>query len=401
MLASSAPLPWSAVALCFVAMFFVMGARTGFAVLYPRIVADVGWTVAEVTGAFSAGLFVYAPMAVVAGIVLDRFGSRFSMLVGSVCITVGMATVASATELWHLYVAFILINGIGSPAVGFITVIKVLSMRAGDRFATAFGVAFMGQGAGSLVMSPAVQAVVDAAGWRAGALVMGILVVLVLAPMAALFAPGREHVPEPKREAGAGAGDSGVALFLVLLLSNAGLGFLMLIPTHQVAYLLDLGLAPFVAASAAGAWGAMMSIGSLLGGWAMDRWGLARMLIWACVAFALGTAAVLYAGPAAMPIVIAYVIASGIGRGMLSVVLGAQQTRAYAGPRLGRMTGLMDLGFGTGAFLGPWLTALVHDAAGTFAPGFLAAIVSALMMAVTAAIVDRLLREPARSHNTG
>ncbi|MDP8925041.1 MAG: MFS transporter, partial [Chloroflexota bacterium] len=159
------PLPWSAVALCFMAMFFVMGARTGFAVLYPRIVADMGWTVAEVTGAFSAGLFVYAPMAVVAGVVLDRFGCRFSMLVGSACLTAGMVTAASATELWHLYVAFILTNGIGSPGVGFITVIKVLSLRAGPRFATAFGIAFMGQGAGALVVSPAVQGVVDAAGW--------------------------------------------------------------------------------------------------------------------------------------------------------------------------------------------------------------------------------------------
>src|SRR3712207_2141733 len=135
----------------------------------------------------------------------------------------------------------------------------------------------------------------------------------------------------------------------------------------------------------------MTSLGSLAGGWAMDRWGLARMLIVACAAFTVGTAAVLYGGPEAMLLVAAYVLASGIGRGMLSVVLGAQQTRAYAGPRLGRMTGLMDLGFGTGAFLGPWLTALVHDAAGTFAPGFLAGIAASLMMAVTAAIVDRLL----------
>jgi OFA family oxalate/formate antiporter-like MFS transporter len=138
----------------------------------------------------------------------------------------------------------------------------------------------------------------------------------------------------------------------------------------------------------------MTSVGSLAGGWAMDRWGLARMLIVACAAFTVGTAAVLFGGPEAMALILVYVIASGIGRGMLSVVLGAQQTQAYAGPRLGRMTGLMDLGFGTGAFLGPWLTALVHDSAGTFAFGFVSAIVAALTMAVTAAVVSRLLGRP-------
>ena len=376
------------------AMFFVMGARTGFAVLYPSIVADVGWTVAEVTGAFSAGLFVYAPMAVVAGVVLDRFGCRFSMLVGSVCLAVGMALVALATELWHLYVAFIFTNAIGSLGVGFITIVKVLSMRAGPRFATAFGIAFMGQGAGSLVMSPLVQGIVDAAGWRAGALTIGVAVILVLTPMAALFAPGPEHVAELKHAAGGTTNGRGVTLFVVFTVSNAGLGYLMLIPTHQVAYLLDLGLAPFAAATAAGAWGAMTSVGSLAGGWAIDHWGLARMLTVACVAFTIGTAAVLFGGPEAALLVLTYVIASGVGRGMLSVVLGSQQTKAYAGPRLGRMTGLMDLGFGTGAFLGPWLTALVHDSAGTFAPGFLSAIVAALIMAVTAAVANRLIRMP-------
>lgn len=116
------------------------------------------------------------------------------------------------------------------------------------------------------------------------------------------------------------------------------------------------------------------------------------MLIVACTAFTIGTAAVIFGGPDAAVVILAYVLASGVGRGMLSVVLGAAQTTAYAGPRLGRMTGLMDLGFGTGAFLGPWLTARVHDSAGTFAPGFLSAIGAALVMALTASLANRLIR---------
>jgi hypothetical protein len=34
----------------------------------------------------------------------------------------------------------------------------------------------------------------------------------------------------------------------------------------------------------------------------------------------------------------------------------------------------MDVGFGTGAFIGPLGTAVVHDGLGTYAPGFFATI---------------------------
>ena len=52
--------------LAFLAMFFQMGTRVAFAVLYPAIVADQGWSVLDVTGAYSAGLLLYAAIAMTA-----------------------------------------------------------------------------------------------------------------------------------------------------------------------------------------------------------------------------------------------------------------------------------------------------------------------------------------------
>jgi cyanate permease len=87
--------------------------------------------------------------------------------------------------------------------------------------------------------------------------------------------------------------------------------------------------------------------------------------------------------------VVLYVVASGLGRGILGLTLGAAQTHALSGPRLGRLTGALDLGFGGGAFLGPWATALVHDAAGSFAPGFLATLVTVAVVTASTLIASR------------
>lgn len=387
-------LHWPTVGLAFTSMFVLMGSRTSFAVIYPAMVHDVGWALSEVTSAYSAGLLLYALLAILVGVGVDRVGCRAMMVAGSSLMAVGTVIVGFATEIWHLYVGYVLIVALGSGGIGFIVLIKLLSQRTGARFATAFGLAFMGQGLGSLLISPAVQVIVDAQGWRVASLLFAAVVGLVLLPLAAWIAPG----PEPLRaaRADAHAPDTTPGIWslacLVFLVANATLGFQMLVPTHQVAYLLDLRFAPTLAASAAGGWGAMMSVGSVCGGWLVDRLGLSRMLVVALVLFTVGTVGLVFSAPEAGWLLALYVLAGGMGRGLLGVTLGAAQTTMFAGPRLGRMTGILDVGFGTGAFVGPWGTALLRDEVGTFAPGFLATIAASAICAVCTVAALRLGR---------
>jgi MFS family permease len=361
-------------------MFILMGSRSSFAVLYPVMVHDEGWAITDVTAAFSTGVLLYAFLAIPVGLGLDRLGCKVILVTGALLMTVGFAIAAQATEIWHLYVAYLLTAGFGACGIGFITQMKVLSHRNSARFATAFGVAFMGQGLGSLVISPAVQVISDAAGWRAATWLCAVSIGVVLVPLAAWWAPGPQghavHTGRPAAQAGPGWWVPVVAIFLV---ANMTLGFQMLVPTHQVAYLLDLGFGATLAASAAGAWGAMQSVGSVGGGWLVDRFGLARVLLVSLTLFTVGTVGLMVSSPAAIWLLGLYILAGGVGRGLLGLTLGAAQTQTFAGPRLGRMTGIMDVGFGTGAFIGPLLTAFMHDELGTFAPGFFATILATLI----------------------
>jgi MFS family permease len=356
-------------------MFILMGSRSSFAVLYPAMVQDQGWAVADVTAAFSSGLLLYALLAIPVGLGLDWLGCKVILVAGSVMMTAGFVIASQSTEIWHLYVAYLLTAGVGACGIGFITQMKILSHGNSQRFATAFGVAFMGQGLGSLVVSPAVQLIVEAQGWRIATLICAVVIALVLVPMAAWLAPGPQHHAVHHHAAAGRSGPSRFgAIVTIFLAANVTLGFQMLVPTHQVAYLLDLGFGATLAASAAGAWGAMQSVGSVGGGWLVDRVGLGRVLLTSMVLFAVGTVGLMLSSPAAGWLLVLYILAGGIGRGLLGLTLGAAQTQTFAGPRLGRMTGTMDVGFGSGAFVGPLATAVVHDGLGSFAPGFFATI---------------------------
>jgi len=241
-------------------------------------------------------------------------------------------------------------------------------------------------------VSPAVQLIAEAQGWRVATMLCAVTVAVVLVPLAAWLAPGpQRHAAQaarPGTRPDVGAWGLVVAIFLA---ANVTLGFQMLVPTHQVAYLLDLGFGATLAASAAGAWGAMQSVGSVGGGWLVDRIGLGRVLLASLVLFTVGTVGLMTSSPAAGWLLGLYILAGGIGRGLLGLTLGAAQTQTFAGPRLGRMTGTMDVGFGTGAFLGPLGTALLHDDLGTYAPGF-AATIPATMIGIVCILGAMRLR---------
>ncbi|HYU19485.1 MAG TPA: MFS transporter [Chloroflexota bacterium] len=378
-------------------MFTVMGARATFAVLYPAIVIDLGWSVAEVTTAFSAGLLVYPAAVILVGVLVDRLGCRATMLGGCGLLMAGMALLAVSTELWQFYVAFIVAQGLGCAGVGFVAVVKMLAMRYPRRFAAAFGLASVGQGLGSLLISPAVQAVIDLSGWRAGALTfVGVVGVGVL-PLVILVAPGRE--PHHETHARATLSQRPTArswLFLALFVSNAALGYQMLLPTHQVAHLLSAGFAPMSAATTAGLWGACGALSALVCGWALERWREAPLLALAAALYGLGIVALITSTPDAAWLAAVFVLGAGLGRGILGITLAAVSTRAFAGPRLGRITGLLDLGFGIGAFLGPWLTAVVHDQSGSFGPGLASGILAACVVSAGGVLGIRLAARASR-----
>src|SRR5205814_9190962 len=129
--------------------------------------------------------------------------------------------------------------------------LKLLSLRAGSRLGWALGLFNVGQGVGALISSPALQLIVDGFDWRAGFATLGMAALLVLLPLVLLGAPGRGENPMAHRPTRAGPP---IRLwqqrtFWLMALGNATVGYLLLLPAHQVAHLALVGLPNVLAAT--------------------------------------------------------------------------------------------------------------------------------------------------------
>ncbi|MEZ5937055.1 MAG: MFS transporter [Hyphomonadaceae bacterium] len=251
-----------------------------------------------------ASLFfwVYAPMQIVVGLVLDRWGARRFVLLGLLCCAVGVALFTSTPN--------IVLGGLGRALTGFGASFAFVSAMwlvnhwfAPERFALLSGgvnaVAMMGTAAGSVVLSD----VIAAAGWRHVFLATAAIGVVILlaafrflrepqSPAASASSAPVEHV----RQALGDVMGSGRTWIIAVV------GMLYYMPVNVYGGLWgateltkDFGLKQVAAETAVSMvyWG--MAVGSVAGGWFSDRLGHRKYLVFfGAVLTSLAYAAVLY-----------------------------------------------------------------------------------------------------------
>jgi len=98
---------WWIVLAAFLNLFFSVGiVFYGFPVFYPSMVDSLGFTRAELTQGFLLGFVVAALLfGILAGILIDRLGSRRVILIGIWCVGLPLILMGSMTRLWQYYLA--------------------------------------------------------------------------------------------------------------------------------------------------------------------------------------------------------------------------------------------------------------------------------------------------------
>jgi MFS family permease len=360
--------------------------RAGFGVIYPAFGADLQLTTTEATGAYALSMPIYSVAVIGAGVLLDRIGIRTTMLLSLSVQLVGLVLAAFAQNLVQLYVAWGVLVGLGMSGAGYVANLKMLSVAAPRHLGLGLGIMSAGQGIGSLLISPAIQIMIDIGGWRFAQVGIAVIIGVLLIPWILMVAPRREVHEHTGDEEHA---DSMIAVirtqpaaFGWAFLGLASMGFTLLLLTHQVAFLTSVGAPAIVAATIGGVMGGMMSVGGVVGGWLANKVGAPRLVLAGGIMAALGALALPFAGPDTPIMIALYLLGAGAGRGITTVGLGSIQAQVFPGKTLGRMSGLLEIGFGLGGLVGPWLTAAGRDAFGTYVPGILSAAPAALLVSV-------------------
>jgi len=258
------------------------------------------------------------------------------------------------------------------------------------------GLIFAGVGVGSVTLLPWVQLMIEQTGWRTACTAMGLLVLVVLAPINLLLRKRPEDIGlRPDGDAAPSATSAKpvsnvvdpdwVAIDWTLKRALAtprfwwlatgyfgGLYIWYAVQVHQTKYLLDIGFSPSVAVWALGAVSLLGIPGQILLGHVSDRVG--REWIWSasCLGFAICFAALtaLSHYPTLLLVYVMVLAQGALGYGLTSI-MGAVVVEIFQGRHYGSIFGTIMVAALAGGAAGPLVTGVLHDLSGNYTLAFL------------------------------
>jgi len=392
---------WTAVATISVTMGLTYGVWYCYAVFLVAFLRDFGWSRSLVAGAFSTAALLQGGTSPLVGWACGRYGPRRVIIAGGSLLAIGLLLGAEITEPWHLYLSFGGAVAIGIGASGFVPSVVLVSGWFPSRVGTALGIASAGIGVGMACLLPASQLLIEQVGLRWTFRILGILVALWIVPVTLWVtedppsfavrsaSPSSAAGPLPDRPVWRLATAAKTWRFWgVLGVFLAGNSVTQMLLVHQVAFLVDHGVAPLIAASVGGVIGVTSIAGKMGWGILSDRAGreLAYGLAFATMLLAVGVLFLAGRFPASiLPYV--YGLLMGIGYAVIAPLAPSVVRDLFGGTHFSTIFGTLQVGNSLGSALGAWGAGYIHDLTGSYtyalcAAALLAVIAPSLLFAV-------------------
>jgi MFS family permease len=401
---------WVVIGVCFLTLFLVLGLRFAFGVFYVAILEDTGWTRAQTAGIFSISMGVYASSIILTGALFDHFGPRRLFPVGVVLLSVGLLLCSTITTRGEFYLYYGVLVGFAYATLGFPTHMAVVPRWFVRKRGLASAVALSGVGAGSLLFTLFAERMVVSVGWRQTYVLCALAIPAVLVPLILLVhrdSPQRlglqpDGATGPAPEVPAAGPDSFTVrsamrspAYWLLFVVVSMMGFCsMTMVVHQTRLSLDLGYNLATASLLFGLTGVTRAAGQLTWGSLSDRFGRTPIFLVITLMGLLGIGCLLLARSAPdFVYLLGFTVLFGFGYMGLSPVYASTVADLFPGRHLGKILGALDIGFGIGATLGPWLAGYLFDRFGnynyTLALLALAVLVTGVAMTLTMRVRPR------------
>lgn len=382
----------SLLVLCFLMNTIGRGVTETFAVFLLPVERGIEASRAEMTATYSIFAIAYGCSAPFTGQLIDRLGARITYGFGLSVLGIGYALAGSATAPWHYYICVGLLGGLGSAALGMVIASSLLSRWFTERIGSIMSLPYAAVGAGMLLLPPLTQLLLDHYGWRVTHRIIGSGVLLaiplmMLLPLGRITAGSLQWQARRRVSATLAQGPwrvaSAVRTSAFWGLASAyfwtSVAAYSILP-QSVAYLIEQGFEPLVAASAFGMTGALSVIGIISIGWLSDRIGRRQAVSLSYVLSMLGASSlILVAVFPTILLVYAFVLFFGLMQGARGPVILAFISVLFPGGAVGSIFGTMSLGMGLGAGIGSFVSGWLHQVTGTYYASFLLGIFGSLM----------------------
>ncbi|HUS97421.1 MAG TPA: MFS transporter, partial [Hyphomicrobiaceae bacterium] len=273
--------------------------------------------------------------------------------------------------------------GLGAACLGMVAASSLLSRWFTRGMGAVMAVPSAAVGAGMLIIPPVTQLLLGSYSWRAthqilGFGVLAFLVIVMVLPLARMTrgSPGWQAIRQR-------AGSSGEPVWTAMRAMQTG-GFWALFGVYfftsvaayavlpqSVAFLVEQGFDPLVAASAFGMTGALSTIGILLMGWLSDRAGRVTAVVISKIFTITGILSLIaIAWYPNLALLYAFVFFFGIMQGARGPVIAVMVAILFRGGSVGTIYGALSMALGFGAGLGSWVSGGLHDLTGGYVASF-------------------------------
>jgi MFS family permease len=143
------------------------------------ITNELGWTRGTLSGAFSIFVLVAGPLAIFTGKLTDKYGPRFLITVGGVFSGIGFFAMSQVSELWQVYLIWVLLIGIADCSVmtpTLTTIPKWFTKRRG----MALGITTSGFALGGMLWPPIAQTLISSFNWSLSYLILGGIILIFI-----------------------------------------------------------------------------------------------------------------------------------------------------------------------------------------------------------------------------
>lgn len=353
-----------------------------YSVFLVAFLNDFGWSRTSLAGAFSLFAVVHGCMNPLVGFLCDRIQPALIMAMGSLFLAFALYSISLITEVWHLYVTFGLFTAVSVSLCGWTPSVVIVQKRFQHRLGLALGIVSSGIGVGMLVMVPFCQVLIDSFGWRSAFRLFALVTVLIILPSALFLL--RDATSASEKELGlseitpSDSISTGTEVSYRDAISSrqfwymAGAFFFggvcsQTLHVHQVAYLVDHGMAALTAAGIVAIVGVSSIFGKTGGGWLSDY--VERELVYVSGVGIMVLSVfvlLLVGGSGSLGGAYLYAILLGIGYSATAALMPAMMFDRFEGENFGSILGTALFGSALGAAFGPWMGGYLFDISGSY-----------------------------------
>ena len=156
-----------------------LGAFFSFGIISPELEETFNWERAQISLASSINFVVMGCSMIFMGRLSDRFGPRLVLAVASLLYGLGYILLSKATAVWHLYVFFGILAGIGIGAHDVCTLSTVARWFV-KRRGLFTGIVKAGAGVGQLAFPWIVAFLIATFSWRTTSVVIGLVLMMMI-----------------------------------------------------------------------------------------------------------------------------------------------------------------------------------------------------------------------------